>query len=137
MMNLHRVEISTQVATGAIAVWSATAPAGTKPVALSSCRIVSVLLHLPPYSPGLNPMENVWDYLRQNKLSPLVWNRSHEIFDACETAWNWLIADPARITPIGTRPNRNQAPGMRQLFGKLTINRSHICRPRRYYEFAI
>ena len=71
-MNLHRVEISTQVATGAIAVCSATAPAVTKPVALSSCRIVSVLLHLPPYSPGLNPMENVWDYLRQNKLSPLV-----------------------------------------------------------------
>jgi transposase len=26
-------------------------------------------LPLPPYSPELNPMENVWDYLRQNKLA--------------------------------------------------------------------
>ena len=27
-----------------------------------------VLLPLPPYAPELNPMENVWDYLRGNKL---------------------------------------------------------------------
>ena len=26
------------------------------------------LLPIPPYSPELNPMENVWDYLRGNKL---------------------------------------------------------------------
>ncbi len=31
-----------------------------------------VLLHLPPYSPELNPMENVWDYLQHNKLCALV-----------------------------------------------------------------
>jgi hypothetical protein len=27
------------------------------------------LLRLPAYSPELNPMENIWDYLRGNKLS--------------------------------------------------------------------
>ena len=27
------------------------------------------LLKLPPYSPELNPMENVWAYLRANKLA--------------------------------------------------------------------
>ena len=26
------------------------------------------LLHLPPYAPELNPVENVWQYLRSNKL---------------------------------------------------------------------
>jgi transposase len=26
------------------------------------------ILTLPAYSPELNPMENVWDYLRQHKL---------------------------------------------------------------------
>jgi transposase len=31
------------------------------------------LLPLPPYSPELNPMENVWEYLRQNELAFLVW----------------------------------------------------------------
>lgn len=30
------------------------------------------LLSLPPYSPDLNATENVWDYLRQNKLCAAV-----------------------------------------------------------------
>jgi hypothetical protein len=104
MMNLHLAEISTQIAPGAIAVlvcdgagWHKTGGALIVPGNI-------VLLHLPPYSPELNPMENVWDYVRQNKLSALVWTGYDEILDACETAWNWLIADPARITSIGTRP---------------------------------
>jgi len=28
-----------------------------------------ILLHLPPYSPELNPAENIWQSLRQNYLS--------------------------------------------------------------------
>lgn len=47
-----------------------------------------VLLHLPHHSPELNPMENVWNYLRQNKLSALVWNTDDEILDVCQIAWN-------------------------------------------------
>jgi transposase len=27
------------------------------------------LIALPPYSPELNPVENVWEYLRKNKLA--------------------------------------------------------------------
>jgi len=61
------------------------------------------LLPLPPYSPELNPMENVWDYLRQNKLCSTVWDSYEAIIEACITAWNWLIADPDRIRSIGTR----------------------------------
>jgi len=104
MKNLHVAEISTQVAPGAIAVlvcdgadWHQTGGALAVPATI-------VPLHLLPYSPELNPMENVWDYLRQNKLSTLVWSTYNEILDACQAAWNWLIADPARITPTGTRP---------------------------------
>ena len=26
------------------------------------------LLRLPPYAPELNPVENIWQYLRRNKL---------------------------------------------------------------------
>ena len=32
------------------------------------------LLTLPPYSPELNPVENVWAYLRANKLAITVFN---------------------------------------------------------------
>jgi hypothetical protein len=61
------------------------------------------LLSLPPYSPELNPMENVWDYLRQDKLCAQVWDTYDDILEACKTARNWLIADPERIRSIGVR----------------------------------
>lgn len=49
------------------------------------------LLHLPPYAPELNPMENVWEYLRSNKLCNLVWNTDDAIVEARRLAWNFLI----------------------------------------------
>jgi transposase len=61
------------------------------------------LLSLPPYSPELNPMENVWDYLRQNKLCAQVWDTYDDILEACQNAWNFLIDDPDRIRSIGIR----------------------------------
>ncbi len=68
MMNLHLAEISTQVKPGAYAVLLCDRAGWHQPggdlVVPDNIR----LLHLPPYSPELNPMENVWDYLRQNKL---------------------------------------------------------------------
>jgi len=61
------------------------------------------LLPLPPYSPELNPMENVWDYLRQNKLCTRVWQTYEDILETCQDAWRFLINDPDRIQSIGTR----------------------------------
>jgi hypothetical protein len=58
---------------------------------------------LPPYTPELNPMENVWDYLRQNKLCARVWDTYDDIVEACKQAWHFLINDPDRIRSIGTR----------------------------------
>ena len=103
MMNLHLAEISTQVAEGAIAVLTCDGAGWHQPGGELVVPDNIVLLRLPPYSPELNPMENVWDYLRQNKLCALVWDSYDEIVEACKTAWNWLIADPARITSIGSR----------------------------------
>ena len=62
-----------------------------------------VLLPLPPYSPELNPMENVWQFLRANKLSATVWESYDEIVDACVEAWNWFVHDQNRIESIGAR----------------------------------
>jgi hypothetical protein len=102
-MNLHLQEISTQVAPGAIAGlvcdsagWHQTGGELTVPDNI-------VLLPLPPYSPELNPMENVWDYLRGNKLCATVWDSYEAIVEACADAWNWFVNDPDRIRSIGTR----------------------------------
>ena len=61
------------------------------------------LLPLPPYSPELNPVENVWEYLRQNQLSLRVWPDYAAIVATCCEAWNALIAAPERIASITRR----------------------------------
>jgi transposase len=33
-----------------------------------------ILVRLPPYAPELNPIENVWEYLRGNKLAITVFD---------------------------------------------------------------
>jgi len=52
---------------------------------------------LPPYSPELNPVENVWAYLRSNKLSSRVFQDYDDVVDACCNAWAWLTAQPDTI----------------------------------------
>ena len=61
------------------------------------------LLRLPSYSPELNPVENVWQYLRQNYLSNRVSDSFTAIVDACCDAWRKLEAVPDIIRSIGSR----------------------------------
>ncbi len=48
------------------------------------------LLHLPPYSPELNPIERIWAYLRSHYLSNRVYRDYDELFDETTIAWNRL-----------------------------------------------
>lgn len=61
------------------------------------------LLPLPPYSPELNPVENIWQFLRQNFLSNRVFLDYDAVIDACCDAWNALINTNGKITQITTR----------------------------------
>src|SRR3954470_7561191 len=61
------------------------------------------LLPLPRYSPESNPVENVWEYLRQNKLGHRVWPDYEAIVATCCEAWNWLAATPDRLASITRR----------------------------------
>jgi len=103
MMNLHLAEIGANVTPGAHAVLT-TDGAGWHQTG-GRLRVPDniTLLHLPPYSPELNPVENVWAYLRSNKLSNSVFDTYEEIVGACCNAWTWLTAQPDRITSIGSR----------------------------------
>lgn len=61
------------------------------------------LLRLPPYSPELNPQENIWQFLRQNFLAGRIFETYEEIVEACCTAWNALTAETGRIKSIASR----------------------------------
>ena len=102
MMQLHLDEISRNVAEGAHAVlildragWHTTSrldvPDNITPI------------FLPSRAPELNPVENVWQYLRQNWLSNTVFENYDAIVDAACAAWRNLIAQPETITSIGMR----------------------------------
>lgn len=54
------------------------------------------LLHLPSYSPELNPVERLWGYIKHHFLSNRVFGDYDELFDACRTAWNRLDSDRLR-----------------------------------------
>jgi len=101
--NAHPAGIGTQVAPGAHAVLPLDRAGrhrrGERP------RVPEDIAPLdpPPCSPGLNPMESLWEYLRANKLSAVIWDTYDAIVDACVGAWHFLIGDPERIRSIGSR----------------------------------
>ena len=100
---LHLAEIGRRVASGAHAIvlcdgagWHQQGGRLVVPDNLT-------LLPLPPYAPELNAMENVWEYLRGNRLSHKVWDAYDAILDACCDAWNSLAEEPQRLTSITNR----------------------------------
>lgn len=61
------------------------------------------LIFLPSRSPELNPVEQIWQYIRANWLSNRVFETYDEIIDAACDAWNRLVKEPETITSIGMR----------------------------------
>jgi len=101
-MQAHLEEISHAVAPGAHAVllmdragWHTTGDLQIPE------NITPVLL--PSRAPELNPVENVWQYLRQTYLSNRVFANHDEIVGAACQAWNHLIDRPWKIMSIGMR----------------------------------
>jgi hypothetical protein len=101
-MRLHLEEIGRHVASGAHAVLVLDG-AGWHGAADLAIPGNLTLLPLPPYSPELNPVENVWQYLRQNQLSLRVWPDYDAIVETCCQAWNALMAMPDRVASITRR----------------------------------
>ncbi len=52
------------------------------------------LLPLPSKSPELNPVENIWQFMRDNWLSNRVFTSYPDILDHCCDAWNKLVEQP-------------------------------------------
>ena len=61
------------------------------------------LMTLPPCGPELNPVENIRQFLRQDRLANRVFENCDAVVTACCDAWNALIALPEQIASIATR----------------------------------
>jgi len=101
-MNLHLAEIAKDVAPGRHAIllldqagWH-TSPKLEIPVNIT-------LLPLPAKCPELNPVENVWEFMRGNWLSNRIFKSYGDLLDHCCESWNKLTDQPWRIMSIGTR----------------------------------
>ena len=52
-------------------------------------------------SPELNPVENVWQFMRDNWLSNRIFKSYEDIVALCCQAWNNLIDQPWKIMSLG------------------------------------
>ena len=60
-------------------------------------------IFLPSRSPELNPVENIWQFMRDNWLSNRIFEDYEAIVDACCDAWMRLMERPWKIMSIGLR----------------------------------
>ena len=101
-MALHLEEIATAVAPGAHAILVLDQAGWHISKALPVPPNIT-LVPLPAKSPELNPVENIWQFMRDNWLSNRVFKSYQDILDHCCYAWNKLADQPWLIMSIGTR----------------------------------
>ena len=101
-MSMHLEEIAFHVAPGAHAVLLLD-QAGWHGSAELAVPDTITLMPLPPRCPELNPVENVWQLMRDNWLSNRIFSSYDDIVDHCCFAWNQLVDQPWRIMTLGLR----------------------------------
>jgi transposase len=101
-MSMHLAEIGRRVAPGAHAALVIDGAGYHVAARLAVPRNIT-LVRLPPYAPELNPVENVWEYLRGNKLAITVFESYDDIVDKSCAAWRFFADDPERVASITSR----------------------------------
>ena len=67
-----------------------------------------VCLLLPPYSPELNPVENLWHYLRSHHLSNRAYDDYDHLLDAGTEAWRALTPEVLKSVCRCQYPERDE-----------------------------
>ena len=101
-MNQHLIEISRNVANNAHAILVMDQAGWHMSNNLSVPENITIL-PLPPKSPELNPVENLWHFMRDNWLSNRVFRSYDDIVEHCCNAWRKLQTQPWNIMSIGRR----------------------------------
>lgn len=61
------------------------------------------ILPLPPYSPELNPVEQIWQQLRQSDWANRRFKNYDEIINVCCQAWNTFASQPDIVRKLCSR----------------------------------
>jgi transposase len=101
-MNLHLKEISVTIATTAHALLIVDQAGWHLAKELKTPDNITII-PLPSKSPELNPVENIWQFMRENWLSNRIFTSYDDIIDHSCFAWNQLIDQPWKIMSIGLR----------------------------------
>jgi transposase len=62
------------------------------------------LIELPPYSPELNPVENLWHYLRSHYWSNRTYPNYDSLMQAAAHAWRQSCLNPETIKTVCAAP---------------------------------
>jgi len=95
-MQLHLDEIALHIAPEKHAVLVMDRAGWHRSKALRIPKNMS-FLHLPPYSPELNPQESVWRVLRDRCFHNRSYKSADEITEVACKAWNSWISNPEEI----------------------------------------
>ena len=101
-MNSSLNEISRHVAAGAHAVLILDRAGWHTTTNLDVPNNITPIF-LPSRAPELNPVENIWQYLRANWLSNRVFETYDAIIEAACDAWQKLLTESEIVTSIGVR----------------------------------
>ncbi len=58
------------------------------------------VIHIPPYSPELNPIEQVWSWLRQNEVANRCFENYDDIVETLCGAWHRFCEDKSRVISL-------------------------------------
>ncbi len=101
-MNRHLVDIAAAVPQGRHALVVLDGAGWHRSKSLEIPDNVS-LLRLPPYSPELNPVETVFQFLKQGNFANQVFATAEVVKDRVEEVWNDFARTPGRIASLGKR----------------------------------
>ena len=101
-MNRHLRDISKAVAPGKVGVLVLDGAGWHKSRDLEKFDNLA-LMYLPPYSPELNPVEQVIDYLKSNFWANRIFQEVEDVWRAVTDGWKRLKRDKKRVTSITTR----------------------------------
>jgi transposase len=103
VVNLFLEQFSRELPAGAhaVLVWDGAGyPTGDDVVVPANVSLIQLV----PYSPELNPVENLWPYLRSHDWSLRVYRNYDELEAAAMAAWRAVCLDPGSVRSICAAP---------------------------------